>query len=436
MSLKKSLVILFTIIALSFFLLTSSIQLKDNAPKTTDDVPMANQTDGDISMLDPSTYSIQVIVSMQDDEYRSLQSLNREFMDKYPNITVELKNVSKEQLYTTWKDDAMLGKSTDIMLLDNDWINTYASYGQLSPLSEVVEPVDGVVEAISRQTFWNGYVWAAPVDMDPYVLVWNKYVEPTLIDLNQFSSYEDWETAYRGWQVESKDLDKAELMGMYIPSKDMHALTALAWATGLLEKDQHSDAMQASVQAEAVASFMTWFPSENNAALEAYSEEDIWRKLKEGSLLYTIAKLSSVELYGDTSIGIGPLPVAWSNGGQEVVWLSGRSFTIHAKSKAKDQALSWVKEMTSERSQQQLSAAANTLPVSLSAIRSTARRGYIETAQLREWLSTGKTLPVDPQLPARLEQYKELAASSSSEQMDINTFMRTVYQTDFQTSYP
>lgn len=437
MSHKKSLVILFSIIALSFFLLTSPIQLGSSERAQTDtDHPPINSS-GNIAMLDPSKHTLQVMVSLPDQQYEVLERLNQEFMDRHPNIEVVLLNTAEDRLYDRWRDEAILGQNADILLLDNDWLNTYSAHGLLAPITETAEALNGIISAISKQTIWNGYVWGAPLDVDPYVLVWNRSVLASLREGSGMLTYEEWDSIYQQWVSDSETLDKGEHYGLYIDTADPHALSALAWASGYLQEDQSSESIIASETEAALKAILDWLGNDRLAEEEAVENigADRWGMIMEGKLLFMITRLSEADEHADPAIGIGPLPVTRTNGGGGTAWLKGRSFAVHAKGTSKEQAIAWVREMTTEHSQQHLSTASGTLPATLAAIRPGTRRGSNEMTALREALSTAKTLPVAPELSDWLAQYRA-AYEAHHHQNNINSMTRIFYQTGTQTISP
>src|SRR5690606_17381023 len=124
-----------------------------------------------------SNYELRAVIYGNDEEVEAFRSRNEAFMERYPNIQVELIHYAKEEAYKHLAEEAMLGgEAADIFLLDNTWVNEFAAKGMLAPIAEssAEEGSPTLIPAFQRQVQWNGYIWGMPLDSDPYVLVWNR----------------------------------------------------------------------------------------------------------------------------------------------------------------------------------------------------------------------------------------------------------------------
>ncbi|GJM81320.1 hypothetical protein HMSSN139_38160 [Paenibacillus sp. HMSSN-139] len=121
------------------------------------------------------TGHIQVAVQMNESDFHRLEEMNRQFTVSHP-VEVDLVNVPVEESYASFQRQLMkLGESPDILLLDNVWIRRFAAEGYLLPTEGYYSgSLSGeVLSASLIPNEWNGYVWGVPLDVDPYVLVYD-----------------------------------------------------------------------------------------------------------------------------------------------------------------------------------------------------------------------------------------------------------------------
>ncbi|HEY0827936.1 MAG TPA: extracellular solute-binding protein, partial [Bacilli bacterium] len=232
MSRKKYMMILFSILLLTLVMLTTVMDGTDvKAPAS---LPLEDNGEVDPTKIDidPDEEGkvLKVALSMEPGEFSLLQSLTYEFESTHPEIDVELENLPKSGIYRIYKRNAQLGNATDIMLLDNIWINEFAALGYLSHRIDEFfssELQSQQIEDVMSQVKWNGYIWGVPKDVDPYVMVWNK------TRLSEVQLENPPASAKEFISINSLLRDKAtNRYGLYLDPTDPYALLSLIWTAG------------------------------------------------------------------------------------------------------------------------------------------------------------------------------------------------------------
>ncbi|ANS75131.1 hypothetical protein AWM70_11395 [Paenibacillus yonginensis] len=117
---------------------------------------------------------IRVAVQLEPEAFKLLEDRTRIFMDSY-HVSVDLVNEYGKDVYDLFRGDLALHDAPDVLLVDNAWIREFAVKGYLLPVDNYYSGAAAGNSLSTLQSFseWNGYLWAIPKDMDPYVLVYN-----------------------------------------------------------------------------------------------------------------------------------------------------------------------------------------------------------------------------------------------------------------------
>jgi maltose-binding protein MalE len=118
---------------------------------------------------------LTVEVALEESEFSKLIDQNEAFVRRHPDIMVTLLRTDPQQAYSAFKRASQMEESADVMLLSTDWVKEFASSGYLLPADAafIGKALAEQFDALSAPLKWNGYLWGVPLNMDPFVLVWN-----------------------------------------------------------------------------------------------------------------------------------------------------------------------------------------------------------------------------------------------------------------------
>ncbi|WP_132306320.1 extracellular solute-binding protein [Paenibacillus sp. BK033] len=296
--------------------------------------PVANELD------EEPTESIVVTVSMSPDQFAFLEEANERFRFKYPNIEVELLNIeSKEEAYAAWKQDLMLGASSDIMLMDSGWVREFAVMGLLEPVDSVnaANTLSDQPAKLLAPLRWNSYLWGIPFDADPSILVWNKAM---LAEQNLSDPPKDWTSFLQLADRLSASGNEGSLL--YLPGDFSGTAAWLdAWSSGdqrgaaaLILNEESANRLEKTasltIPSMAVNKRLLGTEMDNQrllASVVSWSEYKGLSQSEQDKLLIDKLKLRNL-------------------------WLGSRSFVVSANTDRAEAAFSWIKEMTSVTEQE------------------------------------------------------------------------------------
>ncbi len=364
---------------------------------------------------------LRVVVSMKASEFTMLQQINQAFEKKNPEIKVILDNIADTAAYSDLKAAASSG-SADVFLLDNSWVGEFSANGFLSNKTD--EWFTNDVQAnqfspILKQLKWNKYIWGIPLDVDSYVLAWNKKNVAASKPANPPVSAEQLLEINKTVKDQGKD---AAAIGLYVDPQDPDAFLSLIWSLGSTWPQEQSGAggQQPSV-AELLNSFYLLKeggkqnPDSKTAAaserLNGYpfvtDQFDPWQQLKQGNITYMIAKASSYLEQQSDSLDVSFLTPASSSRSFHGAALSGRSFTISAYSRQIPQALLWIEEVVSQANQVDALHKSLLLPAWVPAYGMAAGPNSALIGEIRDSVQKGRLLSVDPSLHQTRTQLRE-----------------------------
>ncbi|WGU97060.1 extracellular solute-binding protein [Paenibacillus dendritiformis] len=340
---------------------------------------------------------LKVAVQLPPMSFIQLRRLNQMFMDE-TGIYVELANSSVQQVEEEWPKAMQMEQSADILLLDSESVIPYARRGWLLPLDPSMSGGDSVPGWLSDRVRWNGYAWGMPVQLDPYVLVWNKNRVKSASGASALPS--DWSGWKRLFDENAPAMDKeppeapdslpssgiipppaiSPAAGERLPqqwfawhAEDHRALLSLLWRLGLLHPEfvpAQGGPEWAGRQTDSTeASEVRW--KQTLPELEPYlahfqpwsaesSHMDTWEKLKAGEIAFAIVPYSEAALEASAPLAVEPAGEAAPPAGQ---WVTSRSYVLASHTEAEQEARHWIAYMTQWSVQQEWFETLSVLPV-------------------------------------------------------------------------
>jgi maltose-binding protein MalE len=125
---------LFIIFGLSILLLSQCTKSVKEPQKTTTDKVITGVGKGNTTTSASESQTLRVTVSMQPAEFAILEKKSVEYTMNHEDLHVELNNI--EDAYAELKKANQIGNGPDLMLLDNLWVNEFATLGFLRPMDE------------------------------------------------------------------------------------------------------------------------------------------------------------------------------------------------------------------------------------------------------------------------------------------------------------
>lgn len=300
---------------------------------------------------------ISVSVSLSNSEYRQLQERNRNFMMKYPHIQVKLTNEgNKEKAYELWALQSQRREAADIMLLDNGWVRSFAVQGFLKAADSMMtgdtltEQMTGLLNPLK----WNGYLWAVPKDLNPYIIVWNNVLltEAGLkVPPSNWASYQDLalklielhpEASIVNWSA--GDLQQQLVWLAAFETESFHMLKVYP-----LNEQQKQQ--------------LEWFQQmeQHVSRMNVDATEQLNNAFQNNNLLAAIIPWNKYEALHENirnKLFIDREKMSYA-------WLNGRSYTISSSSDQEEATL-WIQEMTDINNQQMTYDLLGYLPVKAS----------------------------------------------------------------------
>lgn len=370
---------------------------------------------------------IHVIVNMDENEFAHLQLLNTQFIkEHHKKIDLVNVNVDDDESYDYFKELMSYGNSPDIVLLDNVWVREFAAKGYLLPADSYTSASSStdVLSSILTQSEWNGYVWGAPKDVDPYVLVYNSDILKQLGIEHVPVNSEEWSLLLDQYTVQQ--LDGVDFLAL--DESDPYAFLSLIWqmqdwdeselarSKGLFDV---TPALQKTIQQiNPLRSFIV-----QGNPNDPYS--DLWNKLQSGELLFVITKVSNMIAHQYSNVGVKSGSTV--NLASET-WVSGRSYGVSARTENTETVRMWITAMTSDSFQNSWYNSTGKLPVSRSFYKDTASypfTGLIPTSIINGQSHIQNT---DSNFIGRMDQLSEFASAyltkASSGQQFLEQFAK------------
>lgn len=368
---------------------------------------------------------IKVGVIMQEEEFQHLQQMNREFMAEHP-IQVELLNIPSEEAYSALQVQLQLGDAPDVILLDNVWIRRLSTLGYLLPTeSYYTRSLTGeVVSASLSQNEWNGFVWGVPVDIDPYVFVYDP-LNLQELGINQFpNSPEEWNDLIQVFQSQTQipylfafDYD------------DPYTVLSLLWQLGGRSDEPDSvkgpSRFEPNVELEAmVQRLTTLLPVSFNLGQSGEMLFGVESKLLSGEALITVIPSSAVKKKKYSRMEV-TFPTQESL--RSSLWINGRSYVVSSQTDHKEAVGTWISAMTSSIYQREWYEVTGYFPVMKTMY-------YERSSNLPEWTpfslvqGAGEDLPADSELPYQMDQFGEVSGNFLNGDLDAEHYLEQLRQ--------
>lgn len=410
LSVKKSVLLLTAILALSLILLTSTSNRHDGVPSGPGGAEPSFRSGGDAAAADEMPVTLDVTVAANSVELKALADLSRQWSGKRPHLSIRWRMLDPKANFSDVLRELKYEYRADIYLIENDWINGFAARGVLMPLEAAGDAPSfpEPIPAAERQIRWNELTWGVPFDIDPYILVWNREAAALAEGPPDAWTLAVVRRAAELWA--SAPDTKMQRFGMYVDVEDAQALAWLAEASGFAPEAAAGEGGVSGAESAEQASaelFEQWI---RESAANVSAAADLWSELAEGRLGFAVVRLSQYLAHSGPSIGAGPLPAAEATAPKGRLGLFGRSFVVHADTEFASAAVDWIVGMTAIVSQQEFSRVSGTLPSSREAL-ADVRQGAAPVGEpwIRDGLLEAEALPVSPDLPERMDSVREAA---------------------------
>ncbi|MGO4545774.1 extracellular solute-binding protein [Paenibacillus sp. 2TAB23] len=372
--------------------------------------------------------NIHVNVSLTNAEFEQLERQNSNFMMKYPHIQVKLANESsKDNAYRMWSLQSQQGEAADIMLLSNGWVRPYAVRGFLKPADSIMtgdalsDQMAGLLEPLK----WNGYLWAVPKDVNPYLIVWNKAL---LEEAGHEAPPTDW-PAYQAVALKVIELHAEASIVNWSPG-DLYQ--QLAWLSAF--QNGQNNSLQVLPLNESQMSQLSWYQELQSrvSGLDGGDTSSLEDAFDQNQLLAAILTWNDYEKLEETirnKLRVNREQI-------QDPWLNGRSFAISASSRHEDEAILWIQEMTDVNNQQLSYDQSGQLPAraSLYAFNSSLQSEQVHIppswwTSVLEAKKSNKPLPLpDPSWPDKWQQREQLWTTYSKDGLDLLAYLDAMQQ--------
>ncbi|MDT0124028.1 ABC transporter substrate-binding protein [Paenibacillus sp. RRE4] len=167
---RRHQVVLFAVLLLSLTILSPSFDFRGSQHNQGRNQEKDTYT-GVSSRNEDTSAPLDVLVSMSEEEFASFQKVAEEVAASI-YVEVNLRNVEQKEYEEVLDREFSLGENGDIILLDSEQVQHYAKKGYLLPLNATTlsKALGDSVAELRGMTEWNGYQWAMPFDVDPYVM--------------------------------------------------------------------------------------------------------------------------------------------------------------------------------------------------------------------------------------------------------------------------
>ncbi|AOZ91697.1 extracellular solute-binding protein [Paenibacillus crassostreae] len=346
--------LLFAILLLSLTSLSPSLDFTPRNERKDNDItlnPLALDSPNQVQNQSPIVISVHI----SEEQFKVLTELNKQFIED-TGIQVELSNVDADIAYAEALSSFAMGNGPDVLFIENEWVHTFATKGYLLPVESYLKNATGsnVLRTLLPTVEWNGYQWATPFDMDPYVFVWQPKT------LNEMGLVEPPNT-----KKEWADLliKQAEGNKQYLLGIEEAAPYAMATLLGGMDVDILQPDEDALLWLEQAIPFMYIVNKDNQEA---------WKLLQEGDLSLYLTTFSEAKSSWKEGLKV-ELPDDFYN--NSPMYLRSRSFAVSSHTSLSEQSAEWIAYMTESTIQEQWFEKTARLP-SLSMIYEDAKLSY------------------------------------------------------------
>lgn len=299
------------------------------------------------STQDTDDQAIRVVTHLNESDYKELLDMNQGFMSE-TGIQVEIRNIPDTDAYRQLTASLEVGDGPDVMLVNSPWIRSMAASGYILPAESYQNSSTGsdTISPILQMLEWNGYQWGIPLDMDPYVLVWQAHA------LQTFGIADTPQDAGKGWKdLLVKQETRKDKKLLALPAGDGYAFAAFMGGMGESLVHPTNEELESLSKLRPGIQF-----------IEPGKTKEAWTSLKNGELiLMAVSASEAVKEKQNNSLLELRMPEQLY--GDNPFLLRGRSYAVSAQSQFPEKAAEWIAYMTSGRSQKQWTEATGYLPV-------------------------------------------------------------------------
>ncbi|WP_197479870.1 ABC transporter substrate-binding protein [Paenibacillus swuensis] len=284
---------------------------------------------------------LRITVSLPPEAFRKLQDTTNQYSNEHKSIYIELENVPEEQSYDYLKSAAELGDTPDIMMVNHEVLQEFASLGFLQPVDTLLtnEAKAARLDIMMDQVRWNGYLWGIPVEADPYVLAWHK---PSLEQLKLQPS-----VLTKEWWLRADTLLRngaSDTIPLYIQSSDPYAFISLIWALGGSWQENEINKLTFED-----SRFYGGVTAAVQQGLAGYSDNEVWEFINLGKIKLMVTRLSDLKRNGGADVGYRSLGRSnVTRSGSLGGWIYGSSFALSANTKLVEEARKWINAVGAE----------------------------------------------------------------------------------------
>lgn len=346
---------------------------------------------------------IAVAVQMSEAEFDDLQQLNQKVMDE-TGMQVELTNLEADNDLEAVRQKLEIGESPDVLLLDNTWVRRLASYGYLLP-TESYYPgslAGDVLSASLAQNEWNGYTWAVPLDIDPYVWVYREDLLQAE-NLKLPSSPEEWQQLLAKHKTRTPPsslitFDYGDPYAALSLTMQLSGKTGSGGASSLFKLTKETG--EAVKLLDALRPYLLHSGSDT-------AGQNVWNKLSAGKAMFGLVQWSEAHRHNSPGLQI-VFPDRAISG---EMWITGRSYAVTARTENGEAAGRWVSAMTTQIQQRQWFELTGNLPVH-KILYQQAEHGEVP-AGIPPSLINGKGTPVPAgsEIPGNMDKYASFTAA-------------------------
>jgi len=335
----------------------------------------ANEFEEMPDTLPQQTVDLHVTVALEADEFAALLKQNEEQAYKFRDIRISLTRLDPQDALRVLRHASRIGKSSDVMLMNQEWVKSFAVSGYLSPADGAFtgDALSEQFDALTSQLRWNGYLWGVPRDFDPLVLVWNLPALQTLADGADLEpplqSLQQWEALATGGK-----LSEPPLYWLALGSQDPLAL--LYWLQAASGETTEMLVAAAAAEADpwsgsAAGEALALLDQERAGVLFAADPAELAASLTEGRAVSAIVPHSLARrLISEQASDRNALSVDYAAWKMPFVWPRARSFTISSHTEQGEAAQRWIAAMTDAQIQEAIWPDSGKLPVYQSLYRS------------------------------------------------------------------
>ena len=370
---------------------------------------------------------ISVGMSVSEQEFTGVKQLSKQVEDANPDIHIKLINYPQSEAFSLIQKTLQLGNPPDVLLLDNTWINQFASSGYLQNMDDYFtnEEVNQQLNAVMSQVKWNGYIWAIPKDVNPYIVVYNKNI--VLDTLSPVTG--DHLLADNQNLLKNKSSN-----GVYINTEDPFAFISLVWSLGgeWTQGKPVPYLIKSKFDTQRLASFFG-FRKDSSKLEKTIWNDDPWKQLQEGKIPMMIAAFSDYWAHDDQDLGFMPMLDSKTNSGG---WLLGRSYVVTSRSKHAQEALQWINEMKSADYLAKMWTQFGSIPALQAQYQAAITGNYSHSEMLMKTVEDGRVFMPESDMHARMQVFSDYLnqltgeLNSSNSMKDFNRVISPFINTD------